>query len=563
MTITTDIGQKLQFINDSFFASTIQNELLGNNAGSRIGTDQHFMKSIFNYDEFILRTVPATLTIDNTLLNKIYLKKGTANYAPIRAPVSETYTTAEENTWILSGNDYKNSEYNYSELLSGISGLPTAFGSQFGSPKTLLEILNIIRVAYNILDPDTYVDYYSRKQAGETTLSRPILKYSINTTTNRSVTENNISAIETLITPIIDLRSLDTNTSRIEMIRRILYLYDVLLHINLSFYLLEKGQATTKYRVILYTIAYNNIKFLFTRNDLIEEVGGNISIIQKDMQNRINTYNLSKGEIERHANLLKDNQSNIKIEQSKLDVRKYQEKKISVVYYIYFAVFLVCLVSIGSVVWNTTLSDNIKRLIVSILGGLSILGMVILYLVNRYSLENFAGAVTISAATSAETIKTTTDFNTTRTNLLEEVLKACYEYLSNTINVGLLINTYTSYGEMNYSIQKEKSYYDDKNHTLQTNQNLISHASNVIDLENKTKRYRVYYFIQILITISVSAILVVYLPESSSITSLILIIASILIIFFTYIYIVNVNNLVRTDASKIYWGQPDPKEFLY
>ncbi|MEN9446367.1 MAG: hypothetical protein RL728_879, partial [Bacteroidota bacterium] len=39
------------------------------------------------------------------------------------------------------------------------------------------------------------------------------------------------------------------------------------------------------------------------------------------------------------------------------------------------------------------------------------------------------------------------------------------------------------------------------------------------------------------------------------------VLASILIIVFTWLYIINVNNLVRTDGSKMYWGQPDMKQF--
>lgn len=562
----TNIGEKLQFINDSFFASDIQTELLGKEAQIKITTNDHFMKSMFDYGEFTAKIVPATYTIDSTVLNRIYVKKGNANYTSINwsAPSGGTYTDAQRNGWSLTDEQLKNSEYNYSVLLQNMASLPNAYGPQFNAtPINLLNILDRLRVVYHLLDPEVFADYQAQKQIGSSTLSNPIRKYSINASSGKSTTINVISDIEDMVRPFVDITKLNTGTSRIEMMRRILYLYDSLIHIYLGFYLLDQGVGNQNYRLPLYDITYYSIKLLFTRNDIIEDVGSNISTIQRDMQTRINTYNLSKEEIEKHAKLLKDNQSDIKIEQSKLDVRKYQEKKVSIVYYIYFVIFLICLISIGSVVWNTTLGDNIKRLIVSILGGISILGIVVLYLVNRYTLESFAGAVTISSALEVSVINGTSSFSTIRTNLLTDVYKACFEYLSNTMNIGLLINTYTSYGEMNYSIQKEKGYFDDKNNTLQTNKDLISHASNVIDLENKVKRFRVYYFIQLLITISVSAILIVYLPESSSITSLVLIIASVFILLFTYTYIVNVNNLVRTDATKIYWGQPDPKDFLY
>jgi len=568
---TTDIAQKLEFINDSFIASDVQTELTGKNASTVVTNNTKFLKSVLDYSQFEANIVPASGFYANAAtINNIFVKKGNNNYTSVNyvEPAAGAAVTPQMQTgWQIPAANITNSEYNYSQLLSSwtVTAYGTSFSSSTGGGLTLLNILDKIRVAYNILEEKTFQDYRSRKQASVATISTPVLKYSIQTTgsTRTSLSMSNIVEIEDLVRPIIDIAKVDLSTTRIEMVRRILYLYDALIHIYIGFYLLSLTSVNTNIRIPLYDITYDSIKMFFARNDIIEDVGSNIATIQKDMQKRIISYHQNKESIEKHATKLKDNKTDIRIQKDRLSIVKSYEKKTSALYYIYLIIMLVGIISITSIMFSQTLAPGIKRLIVGILASISIVAMVILYLVNRYTLESFAGAITLTGALSSTAIKASSDLISVRTNLLEEVSKAVHQYLTNTVNIGLLINTYNSYGEMNYSIQKENKFYQDKNDVLDQNKNQLVNASNVIDLENKVRRYRVYYFVQLLITISVVSILVVYLPETSSIISLLLIITSLIIILFTYIYIVNVNNLVRTDASKLYWGQPDPKEFLY
>jgi|APGre2960657373_1045057.scaffolds.fasta_scaffold00116_11 hypothetical protein len=568
---TTDIAQKLEFINDSFIASDVQTELTGKNASTVVTNNTKFLKSVLDYSQFEANIVPASGFYANAAtINNIFVKKGNNNYTSVNyvEPAAGAAVTPQMQTgWQIPAANITNSEYNYSQLLSSwtVTAYGTSFSSSTGGGLTLLNILDKIRVAYNILEEKTFQDYRSRKQASVATISTPVLKYSIQTTgsTRTSLSMSNIVEIEDLVRPIIDIAKVDLSTTRIEMVRRILYLYDALIHIYIGFYLLSLTSVNTNIRIPLYDITYDSIKMFFARNDIIEDVGSNIATIQKDMQKRIISYHQNKESIEKHATKLKENKTDIRIQKDRLSIVKSYEKKTSVLYYIYLIIMLVGIISITSIMFSQTLAPGIKRLIVGILASISIVAMVILYLVNRYTLESFAGAITLTGALSSTAIKASSDLISVRTNLLEEVSKAVHQYLTNTVNIGLLINTYNSYGEMNYSIQKENKFYQDKNDVLDQNKNQLVNASNVIDLENKVRRYRVYYFVQLLITISVVSILVVYLPETSSIISLLLIITSLIIILFTYIYIVNVNNLVRTDASKLYWGQPDPKEFLY
>jgi len=568
---TTDIAQKLEFINDSFIASDVQTELTGKNASTVVTNNTKFLKSVLDYSQFEANIVPASGFYANAAtINNIFVKKGNNNYTSVNyvEPAAGAAVTPQMQTgWQIPAANITNSEYNYSQLLSSwtVTAYGTSFSSSTGGGLTLLNILDKIRVAYNILEEKTFQDYRSRKQASVATISTPVLKYSIQTTgsTRTSLSMSNIVEIEDLVRPIIDIAKVDLSTTRIEMVRRILYLYDALIHIYIGFYLLSLTSVNTNIRIPLYDITYDSIKMFFARNDIIEDVGSNIATIQKDMQKRIISYHQNKESIEKHATKLKENKTDIRIQKDRLSIVKSYEKKTSALYYIYLIIMLVGIISITSIMFSQTLAPGIKRLIVGILASISIVAMVILYLVNRYTLESFAGAITLTGALSSTAIKASSDLISVRTNLLEEVSKAVHQYLTNTVNIGLLINTYNSYGEMNYSIQKENKFYQDKNDVLDQNKNQLVNASNVIDLENKVRRYRVYYFVQLLITISVVSILVVYLPETSSIISLLLIITSLIIILFTYIYIVNVNNLVRTDASKLYWGQPDPKEFLY
>jgi len=601
-----DIGAKIKFINDSFVLDGAQTELTGKNADTIITNavnNTKFLNNLFNFTTFKTSILPPVSFVSTiAMLQKIYVKDGNTNFAaattltvippatataavpasaagvtPVIAAVVAVpaITDAQRDTWRITAANILNSEYNYHLLLIddgatfGALATPAsgsrpleAFGPSFaGTAKSLLEILNNIRIAYNILEPNAFIDYKRSKQESKTTLTTPIGQYKLvldattGVPTGKSATIDNVSNIRAKVLNIIDLDKIDEKNTRLQMVRRLLYLYELIIHIYLAAYLVERTASNASVRLGFYDILYDTVKMLYARNDVVDDAGSDLNLIIKDLQVKMRAYGENSNSIEAENIKLKKVKMDISIEKDRLNTSESYENKVSKVFYIYLIVLLLVIGGIVMIMLNDTLSDGMKKLFIGILAGVSILVMVALYLLNRYVImEPFAGLVTLPASLEAAGVEAGyVSFIADQTG--SAMRGAVYTYLTNTINVGLITDSYKDYADMNYSISKEVNYYTNKNETLKKDKNTITNAHRIMELEAFINRYRIQYFVQLLVTITVTALLVTYLPIPG-LTTFLIIIAALLILLFTYMYIINVNNLVHTDARKLYWGQP-------
>jgi len=567
-----DIAAKIKFINDSFVLLEARTELTGNSADTIIvnaGNNTRFLYNMFDFARFKTSILPTTMSPvpSITTLQQIYVRDGaTANFAPatslaaIPATVA-AITAANSAEWKITSANLLTSEYNYHVFLNALpSPHLQAFGPSLGGTALeLLDILNNIRIAYNILDQGAFLDYKKTKQESKTDLTTPIGQYKLKlnaagTPTGKSDTISNISDIRTKVFNIIDLDKIDEKNTRLQMVRRLLYLYELIIHIYLAAYLVEQT-TNAVLRVPFYDILYDTTGMLYARNDVVDDTGSNLNQIIKDLQVKMNAYGENSNSIEAENIKLKKIKMDINIEKDRLNTSESYKSKVSKVFYIYLVVLLIVIGGIVMIMLNETLSDGMKKLFIGILAGVSILVMVALYLLNRYVImEPFAGLVTLPASLAAASVESGyASFVADQTGGL--LRGAIYTYLVNTINVGLIVDSYKDYADMNYSISKEVNYYTNKNETLKKDKNTITNAHRIMELEAFMNRYRIHYFVQLLITITVTALLVTYLPVPG-LTTFLIIIAALLIMLFTYMYIINVNNLVHTDARKLYWGQP-------
>lgn len=579
--MSTAIQEKLEFINESFIISELQTQFTGKNAISATNT---FIYELMDYGRFTAAGTPAAAaptSIDDTHVKKIYLKKYGGPFTLINYTDSEfsgdtTQSLRSNKSWQITKpnvttNEFLTSEYNLSKLLQeNITGSGyTSFKGAAAS--SILEILDAIRMAYNILDPATFQAYQLKKKANAFTIDTPILKYALalktgSTTEYVSTTENNINTIETAIKPIIDISKIDLNTTRVEAVRRLLLLYESYIHIYLGLLLLSRTNTGTSgtvnaARVVMYDICYDMIKQFIERNNVIENIGGNVYTIIKDLEQRMQLYKNTRKGIEQENTELQNLKTDIRLEKDILNISNSYSKKTNGVFYAYFAITLLIIVGVIVIYYTPTLDDGMKKLLMSIMAGVSIIAYVVMYLVNRYVLmETFSSASVLPAFLTIDTINTETNLATSRTSLLTILNREALVYLNNTINMVLLMDSYRGYGNVNYSMQKEYQYYKDKNDTLSQDKNKINQAHRITYLNSRINRYRVYYFLQILLTITLTAFLVTYFPDMLTFFT---VIAVLFIILFTYFYIINVNNLVRTDGKKLYWGQPNLNDLQY
>ena len=594
MTIKDDIASKLEFINNGYVEEKLRTELTGKdatryvNAPDKIINQQNqevdnpnyyrFMHDILDYNHFINQILPgganttvAVPTIDSTLYNKIYVKKTDTNisttvFSSITIPttITQAYVSTEVNRtrWNLENDELIYSEYNFSILLKSLGSADSgnrvlAYGASFGGTNTyLLDILNRLRVAYNILEEDTFASYIIDKKNNRSTLTKPVSMYTLNTSSGKYQTISNINDVEMLVYPLIDISTIDPVKTRLELVRRIFYLYDLLIHIYIPFYLLEKSTGTP-YSVIAYDIAYSNARILNARNLVITDVGSSVYKLNTDIQDRINKYTIARNGIEQQAQELTDNKLNLRVESDRLAVSKSYMTKNKNVFIAYLVLFITVIVLSFTILSSSILSDNMKRLSMGILAGISLIAVAVMYTVNRYVLKEYFQNFT-TPDLSIESIIQTTDWASERNNLISIILSQVDSYLANSIQIVSLLVTYKGYGDMNFSTKKEQAYYENTNAKLEIEKETIASTNRIMVREGKVSRYRVYYFLELLVTITIASLLSVYLPGATTFAT---VLASLLILLFTWLYIMNVNNLVRTDGSKLYWGQPDTKQF--
>ena len=594
MTIKDDIASKLEFINNGYVEEKLRTELTGKdatryvNAPDKIINQQNqevdnpnyyrFMHDILDYNHFINQILPgganttvAVPTIDSTLYNKIYVKKTDTNitttaFSSITIPttITQAYVSTEVNRtrWNLENDELIYSEYNFSILLKSLGSADSgnrvlAYGASFGGTNTyLLDILNRLRVAYNILEEDTFASYIIDKKNNRSTLTKPVSMYTLNTSSGKYQTISNINDVEMLVYPLIDISTIDPVKTRLELVRRIFYLYDLLIHIYIPFYLLEKSTGTP-YSVIAYDIAYSNARILNARNLVITDVGSSVYKLNTDIQDRINKYTIARNGIEQQAQELTDNKLNLRVESDRLAVSKSYMTKNKNVFIAYLVLFITVIVLSFTILSSSILSDNMKRLSMGILAGISLIAVAVMYTVNRYVLKEYFQNFTTPDLSIASIIQTT-DWASERNNLISIILSQVDSYLANSIQIVSLLVTYKGYGDMNFSTKKEQAYYENTNAKLEIEKETIASTNRIMVREGKVSRYRVYYFLELLVTITIASLLSVYLPGATTFAT---VLASLLILLFTWLYIMNVNNLVRTDGSKLYWGQPDTKQF--
>lgn len=580
--IKKNIREKIQFINDYFINQKIQSVLTGKDAINN-GNASHIhssLEDIMSFDRFTNNGTPFVGFVDNidmtTIRNGILIKnanKDNSNYVNFKK-----ITTTPPNWKISSGNpdDILTSAYNFTPLLMNINTLTGYINYKResietnvgGAPVSLLDILNSLRITYNILETENLNNYISKKSLNQKTLDLQIAMYSIQENKDGEYvhdTTDNIDMIENYVKPVIDLNKLRLyiDTTRVEAIRRLILLYETMINVYISLHLLEKAtvpgnneeQNTLSARVIMYDICYDIVNQFIKRNNAIGKIGGDVYNLMKDMQGRISKYKLNKVNIENENQELIGLKDDIFFEKNLFDISKNYSNKSNAIFYVYSIVSILIISSSIYMLYSPSVPVNVKKLIVSVFVAVSIVLFIVMQIIKKFVLtENF----TLSPSISRADINTKKDLSADRNTLLSTLNEEIVKYLTNTINVVSFMESYKTYGNINYSMSKEYQYYKNLNDILFNDKNKMDQANRVNYYNSFVTKYRVYFFISMLLTITILSLLSIYSPYAQSTFT---IIGVIIFIIITYLYIINVNNLVRTDGKKLYWGHPNKNTF--
>ena len=278
-------------------------------------------------------------------------------------------------------------------------------------------------------------------------------------------------------------------------------------------------------------------KIILYNDIILQEGNSNISKLDDLLRKNELIYDTKAEGLEKINEKLDELQTKINIGSSKLEQNKKNFTNQSIMYYITIVLFIIFVSSLA-LVRNNKLYLRLLSIPIAVL---SIVFMSILYTVNKIKI--------------VEAFSTTPNSPTIIENNNVKVLDAFNKYLLHTLYISLLLKSYKHYNVTNYSINKEFNYYNKQEIKQKHINSKIVDSNAVYYLDNKIYEYR-SYMLHIITVIITSSILLSSYTDNKRTVDTIMWSAVMFIVLVIFIYIMNVNNLVRTEPRKLYWYPP-------
>jgi hypothetical protein len=347
--------------------------------------------------------------------------------------------------------------------------------------------------------------------------------------------------------PIFD----ETKTNRI-VVRRLLLMYELLA----TFYIavsVWKDKSFTEGEELV-NIVYDYMTS-FNRN-VIKTVDGNNTFLGKigeDVSNRFNEYQTNNSALMLETSKLKDNQYSLKDRISMMNSEKQKMSKTYTFMIISLVIFLIVTVAC-LVIFSLPIERGQKITAAIGAGGIGIVSALVLYFVYNTQVESFQLLTDPNTARFGSAINSTITIETYASVVALEFAK---EYLDNTINIALMLQTYVGYGNINQALNKERLYFDGVNKQLSNAGYKVGSVANAYSHEKYTNRARVSFFVNVTVLIALTAILLITLNKYPYASPTILTLSAIMLFLSILFYLLDVSARVRTAATKMYWGVPN------
>jgi heme/copper-type cytochrome/quinol oxidase subunit 4 len=396
------------------------------------------------------------------------------------------------------------------------------FTNYFVSATNLLATtLNNLTICYNILDTPSFL---TALKAGNT---MTVPKYTTSGFSSPNLTYNttNLADCQTAMTTLFgtSYASIDEDTTNFTAVKRLLkaYIYTIHVYIAMTIEGNNNNDAPITYRI---TTMITNANL-----GVRDATTGEYRTFRNEIQASHSAYSNNLDRIDKIDTKLKELKSDVKEERQKMETHSNILNKNSVVYYVFLLLFIVASIVLLYAVQEA--KEDRSKIIVGVVFGGSALSLAILYFLNMTYLKEGFTAYTATQTTLDALIK----IHLEDTLFLSEVRQH-----SHTIN------------SVSQIVNKEIDRYDTINHQLKLEKSGL-HDVEADDYRNaRVLQYRVYMLIQIIIIVSLAIFIFLQTGENIVVFG----IALLLVLFAIYLYIMNTENLVHTDAKKLYWGQP-------
>ena len=291
----------------------------------------------------------------------------------------------------------------------------------------------------------------------------------------------------------------------------------------------------------------------YTNSSTIPTIDLNIdplNPLKASVNNSITKYRNNQTEINTLAPVLNKNKETLKDTQSQLKSRKEQGSKLNTYKYIELSIMLIITI-FAFVIISVPFEDSMKTILTSILSLIAVANILIIYYV-----FDKPGLIETFDVSEPDLL---TQNNTNITVALHQFMDASIQYLLQTDNLNILLQSKMVYGNVNQGLSKELTYYNDaSNELINSNITVDSvYKSSYMTQIHYSAAMQLFMSLSLIVAgFTISFVTLESLEITGSVYSWVSGITAFFIIIVLIIYMLEVSIRVHTNPKKVYWGNP-------
>jgi len=357
------------------------------------------------------------------------------------------------------------------------------------------------------------------------------------------------------------LRELNVQINDVVVIRRVLISYVHLVHLHLALFYMDRAgaanasqpQDAAANKTAAERVAHYAFSLLRKINDSTEDGSGDIGALITGLRERMVANKSDQKALDRMDKTMREIKLILAREKTLFEG---EEKNHSKSRAIWIAALVVFGVVVAGAAAGTLAPDGARLLVAWSTVAVAAVAAPIFWFTSRAALtEGFSVAANSPLSVTEHTWTAENALNATTIDTYKRVILAEFSNaLSNTIYVGLILQTYSGYGNMNAVSRREISYFDGVEFQMsQTRHQLhAQHRSMNLGAKQAANTVRAATFLGLIVALT--AALAVSFPAAQVYVFTIGGVATVATVSMFYFMRMQ---YVRTDGSKMYYSQPD------
>lgn len=506
------------------------------------------ISNILDFDRFVqyFGTTSSTLTSSiRTNITKVKISNNNSPYANYNTNTSTIPSIDNTEPNVIKG------DINFQEFLNTVRTV-----SNGNKIQVLINFMQSVRLLYNLLDDEMI----ENMKAGNP-ISVP--GYNIDPVTFRTIVYN-ATNVESMFPGLVAMLNKFTRVEYF-IFRRILLLIDLVMHSHIcmflfnQFFALEndanKDKISSMIIFFIQRLKHLNSNFgvMFEsrvdqdNNSLVSNLYANV----REFNQRTEDINVLDREVKESKNALKTKNNILKNEKS------LSEKSNKWLLFA-FIVTIIIIVTLASYAILAKTSPSLKWVGAGSTALFSALVALSFYFIKTKKMEGFSVSGGIyQEQLLSEILEDADALNTINSAYYVDTMKEMDTYIQNTINMALILQNNNAYKYINYNLQKEANYYNGAKVQINNSTAIAGASERMYNLNTRNNLSKMNTFIALIIILTFAVVGYVLADGYVTIQYIVMIVSSVLLLIVAILYILDTQSKVRTNGTKVYWGQPN------